>query len=91
LIFGTGIRTRVPNFLGTGTGIRTGSRVLKLLATRTGMGIGMGTRPTTQNPEPRTSTRPATRFFFQEPDLELDSRPHFFGNENQNQNCSKFC
>ncbi len=44
----------------------------------------------TYNPEPRTSTRPATRFFFQEPDLELDSRPHFFGNKNQNQNCSKF-
>jgi hypothetical protein len=54
LIFGTGIRIGVPNFLGTGTGIRTGSRVLKLLATRTGIGIGMGmgTRPTTQNPEP---------------------------------------
>jgi hypothetical protein len=49
LIFGTGIRTGVPNFLGTGTGIRTGSRGLKLLATRTGMRMGMGTRSTTQN------------------------------------------
>jgi hypothetical protein len=54
LIFGTGIRTGVPNFLGTGTGIRTGSRVLKLLATRT----GMGTRPTTQNPEPVPDLQP---------------------------------
>jgi hypothetical protein len=79
LIFGTGIRTGVPNFLGTGTGIRSGSRVLKLLATRNGMGMGMGTRPTTQNQYQTCNqiffprTRPRTGFqapFLWEPEPE---------------------